>query len=278
MIESLTKMSESNEFQDFQQFLDHVQYNRSGVKRYEWIFGETFLSTGGLETTKEVLSQVKLGPGQKVLDIGSGTGGHAFYMAENFGCYVYGIDLSQNMMDVAVEHLSGRPSLQSLVKFEIKDCTTVNLTRNDYDLVYSRDALLHIENKRDLFANIMKWLKPGGKILFTDYIRGEDPTSYTPGFKEYLAKRAYHLVTLSEYKKLLENSGFINVKVIDWKQKMLQSLDRELKKLQNRKQDFLANFSYQDYHDLEFGWLAKIQRISQGEQGWVFAYGEKPDY
>ena len=36
----------------------------------------------------------------KVLDIGCGTGGSAFYMAEKYGVHVLGVDLSQNMLDI----------------------------------------------------------------------------------------------------------------------------------------------------------------------------------
>ena len=40
----------------------------------------------------------------KVLDIGCGTGGSAFYMANRYGVEVLGLDLSQNMLDIANEH------------------------------------------------------------------------------------------------------------------------------------------------------------------------------
>ena len=40
----------------------------------------------------------------RVLDIGCGTGGSAFYMAKHYGVEVLGVDLSQNMLDIANEH------------------------------------------------------------------------------------------------------------------------------------------------------------------------------
>lgn len=53
-----------------------------GILLYEKIFGRTFVSTGGLETTKEFVELLNLKPGQKVLDVGGGIGGSAFYMAK----------------------------------------------------------------------------------------------------------------------------------------------------------------------------------------------------
>ena len=50
------------------------------------------------------VNKLKLTPGMKVLDIGCGTGGSAFYMAKHYGVEVLGVDLSQNMLDIANEH------------------------------------------------------------------------------------------------------------------------------------------------------------------------------
>merc|ERR1712073_89809 len=77
-----------------QDFLNAGQYKRNGILRYERVFGHTFVSTGGLTTTKDIVDPIGLKPGMKVLDIGCGTGGSAFYMASYFGAEVLGIDLS----------------------------------------------------------------------------------------------------------------------------------------------------------------------------------------
>lgn len=45
-------MSERSRSNDFRNFLDNTQYNMNGILRYERIFGEGFVSTGGAETTK----------------------------------------------------------------------------------------------------------------------------------------------------------------------------------------------------------------------------------
>jgi len=157
---------------DFQRFLDNVQYKSSGILRYERVFGEGYVSTGGFgnsiltllssyghtylyclsvifmflfsltETTKEFVAKMDLKPGQKVLDVGCGIGGGDFYMAENFDVHVVGIDLSVNMISFALERAIG---LKCSVEFEVADCTTKTYPDNSFDVIYSRDTILHIQ-------------------------------------------------------------------------------------------------------------------------------------
>lgn len=261
--------------QKFQKFLDDVQYSKSGLRRYEWIFGETFLSTGGIETTKKVFSYVFIKDGSHILDIGSGIGGHSFLMAELFKATVHGIDLSQNMMEIARKYLETRPHLKDRVTFEIKDCTNCEFPDNSFDLIYSRDTLLHIEPKVKLFKNIHKWLKPGGFVLFTDYVRGEDSTKYSDEFKSYLKQRSYHMSTLSDYRSILVQSEFNDINVKDWSVEFKQALEMELKKLRDNKQKFIEMFSQEDFNYLESGWLSKIERVGRNNQGWVLGFAKK---
>lgn len=259
-----------------QEFLDEKQYTLNGVKRYEWIFGETWLSTGGKQTTDVVLSRIQIKPGSKVLDMGSGIGGHSFYLAEKYGCRVLGIDLSRNMVAVAEDHLNRRPHLQKLIEFELKDATKLSdLEENSFDVIYSRDMMLHIDDKANLFSNFYKWLKPGGQVIFTDYVRG-DKKDYSSEFKAYVAQRQYHLLTVKEYYNIMQGAGFTDIASEDWTIAFKDALERELNQLTTRKEEFLSLFSQKDFDDLFSGWTAKLKRVGDGDQAWVFGLASKP--
>jgi len=265
--------TQGNYYENFQDFLDEVQYSRQGVARYEWIFGEGYLSTGGLETTQEIVPLLKLEAGHRVLDVGCGLGGHDFYMAEKYGVIIDAVDLSKNMMSVALHHFSKKPHIANNIKFRICDITSTPLEENYYDVIYSRDALLHIAEKEKLFEKFYKWLKPGGKIVFTDYCRGN--VKHSEEFAKYVAQRSYCLFRVREYEDLLKRVGFTKVKVEDIHNKFVASLTRELNKLYDRKKEFLQKFNSEDFDYLEEGWLAKLKRAKDGDQTWCLAYAEK---
>ncbi|TVU35439.1 hypothetical protein EJB05_17328 [Eragrostis curvula] len=253
----------STEDRGFQRFLDNVQYKTSGILRYERIFGEGYVSTGGVETTKEFVDKLDLKPGHKVLDVGCGIGGGDFYMAENYDAHVVGIDLSINMVSFALERAIGR---KCSVEFEVADCTTKTYPANSFDVIYSRDTILHIQDKPSLFKSFFKWLKPGGKVLISDYCRS--PGKPSEEFAAYIKQRGYDLHDVETYGQMLKNAGFHDVIAEDRTDQFLSVLERELAEFEKNKHDFLSDFSQEDYDDIVNGWKAKLQRSSAGEQRW----------
>jgi phosphoethanolamine N-methyltransferase len=180
------------------------------ILRYEKIFGHTYVSTGGEVTTSEFCAEMGLKAGMKVLDVGAGIGGSAFFMAKTFGVEVDGVDLSSNMVAIANDYLSTMPEeVREKVKFRVEDATAMDYPENHYDVVYSRDTILHIADKKSLFENFFKCLKPGGKVVITDYCQGDlsklGKEEYNQDFKEYVAERGYHLLTV-EQGPILRNS------------------------------------------------------------------------
>ncbi|XP_021765604.1 phosphoethanolamine N-methyltransferase-like [Chenopodium quinoa] len=266
---TLQKVDSEND-KGFQQFLDNVQYKANGILRYERVFGPGYVSTGGVETTKEFVSKLGLKPGQKVLDVGCGIGGGDFYMAEEFNVEVVGIDLSINMISIALERTVG---LNCAVEFEVADCTTITYPDNAFDVIYSRDTILHIQDKPALFRSFYKWLKPGGKVLISDYCRNAGTPSTE--FAAYIKQRGYDLHDVQAYGQMLRDAGFDEVVAEDRTDQFLKVLERELNAVEKEKERFIADFSEGDYNDIVGGWKAKLVRSSSGEQRWGLFIAEK---
>ena len=141
----------------------------------------------------------------KVLDIGCGTGGSAFYMARTYGAQVMGIDLSDNMLEIANEHkMTMNEKIQNLVSFRFLDATKACFGEGEFDVIYSRDAIMHIADKDMLYAKIFNWLKPGGMVLVSEYVHGRNYPNLSTEYIEYLKDRGYQLVTAQEYGNILK--------------------------------------------------------------------------
>ncbi|KAK2160634.1 hypothetical protein NP493_1634g00028 [Ridgeia piscesae] len=262
-----------NGFTTFQEFLDSQQYSHNSILRYERIFGRNYVSTGGKETTEELVKMLNLKEGQTVLDIGCGIGGSAFYMAKTYNVNVYGLDLSYNMVEIALERLSGIGD--NRVQFEVSDATKRELPAASYDVVHSRDTILHIKDKKALFTKFLKWLKPGGQLLITDYCCKEG--LHSDHFKKYVAQREYHLLSPAQYGKVLEDVGFVNVIAEDRTDQFVDVLQKELNRTMAIKDDFIREFSQADYDAIVNGWKEKLVRCGQGDQRWGLFLAKKAE-
>lgn len=257
-----------------QEFLDNNQYSKKSILRYERIFGHTWVSTGGETTTKDFLVKLNLEPGQKVLDVGCGTGGSAFFMARYYGVHVHAVDLSTNMIDIAKDRLSRETEdIQNKVSFEVVDITKVHYDNESYDVIYSRDTILHISDKEALYRTLYRWLKPGGSLLITDYCRGDQ--KHSQQFLDYVKQRGYDLRTVKEYGKLIEQAGFKDVQANDASKLFLDVLKTELKFFETTQKAFILDYSEKDYREIVDGWKAKVVRCSAGDQSWGMFLAKK---
>ncbi|KAJ0411409.1 hypothetical protein ATCC90586_004395 [Pythium insidiosum] len=267
----------SQQVDNFQNFLDNQQYSNESITRYEKIFGEGYVSTGGQVTTTEFVAMLDLKPGQHVLDVGCGIGGGDFYMANSFGVSVHGIDLSTNMVYRAIESYAThhKPRDGNDVEFEICDATTKSFPPHSFDVVYSRDTILHIEDKRALFTQFFSWLKPGGKLLISDYCCGDEqpPSEH---FKAYVKRRGYVLLSPRQYGDVLTAVGFHGVRAEDRTAQFVSVLKEELARTYKNKKAFIEETSEADFNDIVQGWEAKLARCADGDQKWGLFLAVKP--
>lgn len=241
-----------------QQRLDSTQYSTDSIRQYETVYGEDFVSPGGYELALELIGKMELEPGLRVLDVGSGLGGSAFVMAREFGLNVDGIDLSKNMLAMAGEKLSAY-QLAECVNFEQGDCLELDRPAY-YDAIYSRDVFLHIADKPRLFSVLESALKPGGKLLFTDYCCGEKP--WADEFSEYVKDRGYCLHTLPIYAELISNAGLTHVEHRDLTDRFVDILQADMTKISS------LDIPESARNKLEQSWRGKLDRARSGDHRW----------
>jgi len=110
-----------------------------------------------------------LDAGMVMLDVGSGQGGPACYLACEFGCRVLGVELS-SVGHAAAEARARQAGLGDRVEFRQGDMHTVDLPAGGFDVVLSLDALCHIPRRAALLRRCAQLLRPGGRLAFYDHV------------------------------------------------------------------------------------------------------------
>lgn len=126
----------------------------------------------GLEATEEVAGMMRAGPGDHLLDVGSGIGGPARWFAGRFGCRVTGIDLTPEFVEVA-RHLTRLVGLDERVRFETGNALAMPFPDASFDGATSMNVSMNIADKSALYREIDRVLKPGGWLVLSEIAQGE---------------------------------------------------------------------------------------------------------
>lgn len=133
-------------------------------------YGEDLGQTSWMtaDELRNFIGLLGLNSSRHLLEVGSGSGGTALFIAENAGCHVLGIDINAFGIKNATE-LAEKRNLQMQVHFQLADASqALPFEKESFDVVFSNDVICHIPNRLDLLKEWFRVLKPGGRMLFTD--------------------------------------------------------------------------------------------------------------
>ena len=122
---------------------------------------------GGIEVVDTLAARAGIRREHRVLDVCSGMGGPARWIAHRIGCRVTGLDFTLSRVESA-RRLTERVGLGKLVDFVHGDATAMPLPSATFDVVISQEAWLHVPDKSALIAECARVLVPGGTLAFTD--------------------------------------------------------------------------------------------------------------
>ena len=150
---------------------------------------DTDLETAQYDKKRHLAAKLLLRPGHKVLDIGSGWGGLALYLATECGADVTGLTLSAEQHAVA-QRRAAAAGLSDRVRFFLRDYRE---ERGSYDRIVSVGMFEHVGvNHYDRFFNTVKaLLKPDGVAVLHAIGRMDGPAATNPWLRKYIFPGGY---------------------------------------------------------------------------------------
>lgn len=133
----------------------------------------------GSEATSEMIELAGLKPGMRVLDIGCGIGGPGRRLAAECDVQIVGIDITEEFIDAARE-LTARVGLADKCEFVCGSALATPFEDESFDVVWMQHVNMNIKDKRGLFAELFRVLKPGGKLALYEIFARDSKQKYFP--------------------------------------------------------------------------------------------------
>jgi len=174
----------------------------------------------GRNATRELAQLAGLQPGMRVLDVGSGVGGPARNLVEEFGCHLTGIDIVWNYCRAA-HVLNARSGFGSRIAIYCAHALAAPFASDAFDVVWMQHVSMNIEDKQSLINEFWRILRPGGRLALYEILAGPKelanfplPWANTPAIS-----------FLADPDQLRSMLGAIGFSLIHWKDVTARTLD-----------------------------------------------------
>jgi len=215
-----------------------------------------------------------LGPESRVLDIGSGYAGSARAIAQRFGCKVSALNLSEVENDRARD-INRSQGLDSLIEVIDGSFDALPFEDNSFDVVWSQDAILHASDRRKVFEEVDRVLKPGGKFIFTDILEEADVPS---GALEAVYARIHldNLGSLDKYRSYGNELGWAEVSFDDQSIQLPRHYQKVFDILSSRESELKSSISVSYIDKMKAGLTEWVKAGNRGFLRWGIMEFQKP--
>jgi SAM-dependent methyltransferase len=183
----------------------------------------------GVVATEELVALLKPQPGEHILDIGSGIGGPARWIAAKCGVRVTGVDLTPEFC-AAAEALNRATGLAGRVTIKNGSALALPVADNEFDRAYSQNVIMNIADKRAFYREAFRALRPGGVLALSNACNGAGELVYPVPWAETAATS--FLASPDEMAADLRTAGFEIVSFRDTTDEVMAAVRRNRERLE----------------------------------------------
>ncbi|MCR8827494.1 methyltransferase domain-containing protein [Pseudosulfitobacter koreensis] len=188
-----------------------LNYDDRHIALLEALWGEGYLSPGGPEEVARVVENAPVA-GAHMLDIGSGSGAIAVSLVRDHGAaHVTGIDIEEPVCAAARRRVA-QAGLSDRITIRQVTPGPLPFDAASYDVVFSKDSIIHIPDKEALAADAFRVLKPGGWFAASDWLIAHDDAP-SAEMAAYIAQEDldFAMASPARYHRALKQAGFDNI-------------------------------------------------------------------
>jgi len=207
--------------------------------------------------------------GKTLVDLGSGFGGTAHYLAKNFSCQITCVNISeaQNKANKKEAEKIGIAKQLDIIDADFSDLP--DAWTGCFDIIWSIDSFCYAPDKKQVFDEISRIIKPGGQIVFTDIMSGD--YSSAKDLNSFSDRNAVtELSKVQDYQQLLKTCGFEKIAFTDLTHYLPGNFQRMINQIDSHRNQLVQKGVAEQYLD-DFR-KSLVDRIKQAEKG-IFSWG-----
>lgn len=252
-------------------------YTSQMIGMLETVWGEGWLSPGGADEVGRVVAGIDFA-GKSVLDIGCGVGGADFYLVETKKAgFVTGIDVEDTVIITARRRAVAKGVKDRTDFIKVKP-GPLPFDPDSFDIVFSKDAIVHIPDKHTLMQDAFRVLKPNGWFTASDWLIGHDGPP-TAEMREYIIAEGldFGMASPERYRDAMVKAGFTDIKIDSRNAWYRETARHELEAMSGPLYKSSVEKLGKDFvdHNIEI-WTKMLVVLDSGEHCPTHVRGRKP--